>query len=71
MITQKISRWTLHYENEAYTCEAPCSLYSVLLDYQKIANPYEGLNEKAATVLSEKDCEMTATFLLDEDTLAK
>ena len=71
MITQKISRWTLHYENEAYACEAPCSLYSVLLDYQKIANPYEGLNEKAATVLSEKDCEMTATFLLDEDTLAK
>ena len=71
MITQKISHWTLHYENEAFACKAPCSLYSVLLDYQKIANPYEGLNEKAATVLSEKDCEMTATFMLDEATLAK
>ena len=71
MITDKISRWVLHYENESYACEAPCSLYSVLMDYEKIAHPYEGLNEKAATVLSEKDCEMTATFILDADALAK
>jgi beta-mannosidase len=71
VITDKISRWVLHYENESYACEAPCSLYSVLMDYEKIAHPYEGLNEKAATVLSEKDCEMTATFILDADALAK
>ncbi len=71
MISDKISRWVLHYENESYACEAPCSLYSVLMDYEKIAHPYEGLNEKAATVLSEKDCEMTATFILDADALAK
>lgn len=71
MITDKISRWVLHYENESYACEAPCSLYSVLMDYEKIAHPYEGLNEKAATVLSEKDCEMTATFILGADALAK
>ena len=71
MITEKIFRWTLHYENESFPCEAPCSLYSVLMDYKRIAHPYEGLNEKAATVLSERDCEMTATFSLDADTLAK
>ena len=71
MISDKISRWVLHYENESFPCEAPCSLYSVLMDYKKIAHPYEGLNEKAATVLSEKDCEMTATFILDADALAK
>ena len=51
MITRKISRWDLHYENESYACEAPCSLYSVLMDYKKMEHPYEGLNEKAATVL--------------------
>jgi beta-mannosidase len=71
VITQKISRWNLHYENESFSCEAPCSLYSVLLDYKKIDHPYEGLNEKAATVLSEKDCEMTATVVLDAEALAK
>ena len=71
MITQTISRWNLHYENESFACEAPCSLYSVLMDYKKMDHPYDGLNEKAATVLSEKDCEMTATFILDADTLAK
>ena len=71
MIAQKISRWNLHYENESFSCEAPCSLYSVLLDHKKIDHPYEGLNEKAATVLSEKDCEMTSTFFLDAEMLAK
>ena len=71
MIIQKISRWDMHYENESYACEAPCSLYSVLMDYKKIAHPYEGLNEKAATVLSEKDCEMTATFVLTPEMLSK
>ena len=71
MIIQKISRWDMHYENESYACEAPCSLYSVLMDYKKIAHPYEGLNEKAATVLSEKDCEMTATFVLPPEMLSK
>ena len=71
MITDKISSWILHYENESYACEAPCSLYSVLMDYKKIAHPYEGLNEKSATVLSEKDCEMTSTFILGADALAK
>ena len=71
MITEKISRWTLHYENESFVCEAPCSLYSVLLDHKRIAHPYEGLNEKAATVLSERDCEMTATFSLDANIMAK
>ncbi len=71
MITEKIFRWTLHYENESFPCEAPCSLYSVLMDHKRIAHPYEGLNEKAATVLSERDCEMTATFSLEADTLAK
>ena len=71
MITENISNWILHYEKESFPCKAPCSLYSVLMDYKRIAHPYEGLNEKAATVLSERDCEMTSTFSIDADTLMK
>ena len=71
MITHKISDWTLHYENEHLQSKAPCSMYSVLLEYKKIAHPYEQLNEKAATVLSEKDSEMTSSFVVTEEMLSK
>ena len=71
MITNKISDWTLHYENERLQGKVPCSMYSILLEYKKIPNPYDGLNEKAATVLSEKDCEMTSSFIVDEEMLSK
>ena len=71
MITNQIINWTLHYENKSYPCKAPCSLYSVLLGNFEIPHPYGGLNEKAATVLSEKDCEMTSTFTLGADMLSK
>ena len=71
MINHKISDWMLHYENEHLPCQVPCSLYSVLLEYKKIENPYEQLNEKAATVLSEKDCEMTSSFIVEEGMFSK
>jgi beta-mannosidase len=71
VITHKISDWTLHYENEHLQSKVPCSLYSVLLEYKKIAHPYEQLNEKAATVLSEKDSEMTSSFVVTEEMLSK
>ena len=71
MKIHKISDWTLHYKNEHLQSQVPCSLYSILLEYEKIPHPYEQLNEKAATVLSEKDCEMTASFVADEDMISK
>lgn len=71
MISNKISDWMLHYENEHLPSRIPCSLYSILLEYKKISHPYEQLNEKAATVLSEKDCEMTSSFVVTEEMLSK
>ncbi len=47
-------------------CTAPCSMYSVLLDNDLISNPFVGLNEAAATKLSELDCEFKSVFKVDE-----
>ncbi len=71
MLSQKISHWFLDYKEHHLAGEVPCSLYSILLQYKKIDHPYERLNEKAATVLSEEDCEMTATFTVTEEMLTK
>ena len=67
-----IRDWTLHFEDyEPLPCQAPCSLYSVLYENGKIPDPFWGLNEKALTALSEKDCAFTARFEADAALLAK
>lgn len=71
MIKQKITDWTLYYEEHALKAKAPLSLYSVLLDNGIINDPYYRLHEKAATVLSEKDCEMTSEISITEEMLSK
>ena len=67
-----IRDWTLHFEDcEPLPCQAPCSLYSVLYENKIIPDPFWGLNEKAATALSEKDCAFTAQFEADAALLEK
>jgi beta-mannosidase len=46
-------------------------MYSVLLENGKMAHPYYRMNEHMATPLSEKDCEMQATFTVTREMLTK
>ena len=71
MISQKIANWVLDYEGEQLLGTVPCSMYSILLDYGKIEDPYYRMNEKQITPLSEKDCEMTTTVIVTEEMLAQ
>lgn len=71
MISQKIANWVLDYEGEQLLGKVPCSMYSILLDYGKIEDPYYRMNEKQITPLSEKDCEMTTTVIVTEEMLAQ
>ena len=50
-------------------CSAPCSMYSVLLEHELIENPFYGINEEKATLLSDLDCIFETEFTLDEETL--
>ncbi len=71
MILQKISDWILDYKEFHLPCKVPCSMYSVLLENEKIPHPYDRMNEKEVTALSETDCEMTAEFDVTEDLLSR
>jgi len=67
-----LRQWTMDYEQyKGLACEAPCSLYSVLLRHQLIPDPYFGLNEYEATKLCEKGCRFTSRFYTDATTLEK
>ncbi len=61
----------MDYEDHHLPATAPCSMYSILLENGKIEDPYYRMNEKAVTVLSEKDAEMTATVHITEEMLVK
>lgn len=50
-------------------CSAPCSMYSVLLEHELIEDPFYGINEEKATLLSDLDCIFETEFTLDEETL--
>lgn len=71
MLSQKIINWMMDYEEYHLPGTVPCSMYSILLAHGKIEDPYYRMNEKAATVLSEKDCEMTSFVVITEEMLAK
>lgn len=59
----ELKNWIMTYDGyPALSCEVPCSLYSTLLDYDLIEDPYYGLNEHKYTALCEKDCEFTCEF---------
>lgn len=68
----RIQNWTLRYEDyEPLSCQAPCTLFSVLLDHHKMPDYSYGLNELEVTPLAEKDCCFEAQVEVDEATLSK
>ncbi len=67
-----IQNWHMLYEGcEPLACQAPCTLYSVLLEHGKIPDPFYGLNERHLQYLSEKDCAFQAVFSADEALLRR
>ena len=67
-----LKNWKMTYaEHTALPCEAPCSMYSVLLENRLIEDPFYGLNEKKATPLSDRGCVFETEFDVDAAMLAK
>ncbi|MGM9683612.1 MAG: glycosyl hydrolase 2 galactose-binding domain-containing protein, partial [Eubacteriales bacterium] len=52
-------------------CRVPCSMYSVLLQYGLIPDPFVGCNERKVLELSEKDCVFVSEFSVDENIISK
>lgn len=67
MTQLEIKKWNLTYkENRDIPCDAPCSLYSVLLEHKLMEDPFYGLNEQAATELCQDPCSFSATFQVEQ-----
>ena len=62
--------WHLEWEGEALSCDVPCSVVSVLLDHQKIEDPYRRDHEKAVQPLFEKDYTFKTTFTVSKEELS-
>lgn len=63
----EIKDWVMKFKDyELLQCEAPCSLYSVLLDHQLIPDPYYGVNEQEVRDLCEYPCEFSCTFEVEQ-----
>lgn len=62
-----INDWKMTYgEYSGLACQAPASMYSVLLEKGLIKDPYYGLNELEATPLSDKGCVFEAQLTIDK-----
>ena len=58
-----IQDWTLYYDNFGpLSCQAPCTMYSVLYDHGKMPDPFYGTNERELQYLAEKDCVFESVF---------
>lgn len=68
----KIQSWTMEYDTyEPLPCQAPCTMYSVLLSAGKIPDPFYGTNERELQHLGEKDCAFTAVFTPEPELLRR
>ena len=68
----KIQSWTMEYDTyEPLPCQAPCTMYSVLLEHGKIPDPFYGTNERELQHLAEKGCAFTAVFTPEAGLLSK
>ena len=66
----QIQNWNFDYPGfETLSCQAPCTMYSVLLDHKKIPDPFYGRNEEILTSLADRDCSFSASFEVTEDQL--
>ena len=67
-----LENWKMTYEgHENLSCNAPCSMYSVLFEHGIIDDPFYGLNEREYMKLSEKDCKFECEFEVTKDMLSK
>lgn len=67
-----LTDWKMTYEeHKNLPCQAPCSMYSVLLDHKIIEDPFYGVNEKECTKLSDKGCKFSCTFTLSKEEMEK
>ncbi len=68
----KIQNWVFHYPGFVpLPCTAPCTMYSVLLEYGKIPDPFYGLNERQLQYLAEKDCVFESVFEVSAEIIQK
>ena len=68
----KIRNWTMLFEDyEPLPCQAPCTMYSVLLEHNRIPDPFYGLNERELQHLGEKDCSFLAAFTVEPAMLSR
>ena len=67
-----INNWKMNYgEYKGLECNAPCSMYSVLLQHGLIEDPFYGLNELKLTGLSDKACSFESEISVDKTLLDK
>lgn len=67
-----IKDWTMSYAGyENLSCEAPCSLYDVLIKHGIIDDPYFGLNDIELTALSDSECVFESVFTVDDEIFEK
>jgi len=67
-----IKNWKMTYDGHVdIACEAPCSMYSVLLENNLIDDPFYGLNELKYTSLSDKDCSFESKFEISREMMSK
>ena len=68
----QISNWTFEYPGyEPLACQAPCTMYSVLLDHQKIPDPFYGRNEELLTALADQNCSFVSRFEVSRELLSQ
>ena len=68
----KLTNFKMDYENyKGLECTVPCDMYSVLLKYGYIPDPYYGTNEEILFEYSKKDCTFYTDFALSENELKK
>lgn len=68
--SMELENWEFLYSNgEKLRCKAPCSMYSVLLDYNRIPDPFVGTNDQIMEELADQDCTFTAKFQVDPNIL--
>ena len=67
-----IQDWKMNFNGETdILCKAPCSMYSVLKETGKIADPFYGTNELELRHLSEQDCTFHTSFEVDDEMLSR
>ena len=65
-----IQNWTFLYPGvEPLPCQAPCTMYSVLLEHKKIPDPFYGRNDQLLTKMADNDCSFEAVFHVDPELL--